>query len=245
MPKFKRIKRPSLFAEVTEELERMIISGALHHGDKLPTEQALADQFGVGRSIIREVHKSLLERGLVAIRPGKGTFVTVPDETTISQALSRFVKTTDETYSTYLYDVRQALEVACIKLAIQRADDKDIRAIERAYEKLRGHVGSQRVSQATGLKLHLTADLEFHLSIARATHNPLFPALLKPIAALQIEISLKILRTQRLQDPSESVILHQEIAENIAKRNEKGAMQALLTVLQHSRELVERANKLS
>ena len=62
--------------------------------------------------------------------------------------------------------------------------------------------------QATGLKLHLTADLEFHLSIARATHNPLFPALLKPIAALRIETSLKILRTQRLQDPKESVILH-------------------------------------
>lgn len=60
---------------VVEELKRAIEQQELKAGEKLPSNEALADMLGVGRSSIREGIKQLQALGLLNVRQGLGTFV--------------------------------------------------------------------------------------------------------------------------------------------------------------------------
>ena len=53
-----------------------IDAGALRPGDRLPTEQRLAEAHGVSRTVVREAVHQLRSRGLLRSRQGSGMFVT-------------------------------------------------------------------------------------------------------------------------------------------------------------------------
>lgn len=61
---------------IAEELRADITEGRLRAGDRLPTENALAERFGVNRHTARQAIASLAADGLVEARRGSGTFVT-------------------------------------------------------------------------------------------------------------------------------------------------------------------------
>ena len=133
MEKYASIERQRLFMEVSEQLEKMILSGLYKPGHKLPSEQTLANEFGVSRNVIREAYKSLMERGLVSVKQGKGTFVTAPHLNLVAQALNRFIQSTEKTSHTNLYEIRRVLEVASVKLAAKRANNEDLVTMEEDY----------------------------------------------------------------------------------------------------------------
>ncbi|GAA3360502.1 hypothetical protein GCM10017744_043410 [Streptomyces antimycoticus] len=56
-------------------LERLILSGELPPGSRVPPERELAESLGVSRGSVREALRALASRGLVARRPGSGTVV--------------------------------------------------------------------------------------------------------------------------------------------------------------------------
>ncbi|MBC7424155.1 MAG: FadR family transcriptional regulator, partial [Ferruginibacter sp.] len=58
------VKRSGVCDEVVSKLQQQIASGKLKKGDKLPSEPALMQQFGVGRSSIREAIRILSNSGL-------------------------------------------------------------------------------------------------------------------------------------------------------------------------------------
>jgi GntR family transcriptional regulator, transcriptional repressor for pyruvate dehydrogenase complex len=62
--------------DLAAELERLILSGRLAVGERLPSERKLSEQFGVSRPAVREALRTLAERHLVDIQPARGTFVT-------------------------------------------------------------------------------------------------------------------------------------------------------------------------
>ena len=60
---------------VADHLTSYITSERLKPGDRLPTETALAEQFGVSRLSLREATKSLEFLGIIASKPGVGLTV--------------------------------------------------------------------------------------------------------------------------------------------------------------------------
>lgn len=64
---------------VCEALLNEVRAGTLRPGDRLPPERALALQFGVSRTVVREAIKTLAARGLVESKVGRGTFICKPD----------------------------------------------------------------------------------------------------------------------------------------------------------------------
>lgn len=60
---------------VLEELVEMIVTGTVAIGEFLPPEQALCDEFGVSRTVIRECIKRIQEKGLILVTQGRGTQV--------------------------------------------------------------------------------------------------------------------------------------------------------------------------
>ncbi len=107
----------SIQARVIAELRRRIISGELQPDVNL-SELALAEDFGVSRTPVREAFKQLQTEGLVEIRPRVGTFVTSPSRREITE----------------LFEMKELLEGAAARLLAQRGR---VPELDRLEENLR------------------------------------------------------------------------------------------------------------
>jgi DNA-binding GntR family transcriptional regulator len=67
-----------VYVTVANRLERRIRAGEFGEAGRLPGETDLAEWYGVARMTIRRAHQELVQRGLIRIVPGKGTYVTGP-----------------------------------------------------------------------------------------------------------------------------------------------------------------------
>src|SRR5436190_21555567 len=84
-----------------------IDAGRLRPGDRLPTEQRLADAHGVSRTVVREAVHQLKSRGLLRSRQGSGVYVTAPPPAPLELDLS-LIASIDDVMQ--LREVRRALE---------------------------------------------------------------------------------------------------------------------------------------
>src|ERR1700741_4176097 len=75
-----------LYGKVEEVLASEIAQGDHRPGDRLPSEDELLARFGVSRITVRRAIQNLIQRGMVEIRRGRGTFVLAPK---ISQELTK------------------------------------------------------------------------------------------------------------------------------------------------------------
>lgn len=64
-----------LYAQLANALQDYIELNKLNPGDKLPSETVLAADHGLSRSTVIKAFETLIDRGLVTRRQGKGTFV--------------------------------------------------------------------------------------------------------------------------------------------------------------------------
>jgi len=81
-----------LYAQVENVIIDRIANGSLAPGSRLPSEDSLVQEYAVSRTTIRAAIQSLVQRGLVEIRRGKGTFVTHPKITQELTELTGFVE---------------------------------------------------------------------------------------------------------------------------------------------------------
>ena len=81
-----------LYAQVENVIIDRISNGSWPAGSRLPSEDSLVQEYAVSRTTIRAAIQSLVQRGLVEIRRGKGTFVTHPKITQELTELTGFVE---------------------------------------------------------------------------------------------------------------------------------------------------------
>ena len=74
-PTFEPRSLTPLYVQAADYVAARIASGDLALGDQLPAERDLAEQWGIAYQTVRHAMKVLRERGLVASRVGKGTFI--------------------------------------------------------------------------------------------------------------------------------------------------------------------------
>jgi GntR family transcriptional repressor for pyruvate dehydrogenase complex len=72
---FRPVHKTRASRAIEAQVRALIAGGEARPGDRLPSERALAQAFGVGRSTLREAIRVLEFAGLLAVRPGTGTFV--------------------------------------------------------------------------------------------------------------------------------------------------------------------------
>src|SRR5919198_367881 len=107
------LDRRTLWQRVHQHLREEIISGSLTPGAEL-SEVALAESLGVSRGPIREAIGRLASEGLVTVRPRRGAVVS-------SLSTEEFIE---------LYQVREALELLAVKLAVPRLRPDDITTLQ-------------------------------------------------------------------------------------------------------------------
>lgn len=158
-----KIQRKRLSDQIIESLIAMIANGELKPGDKLPAEPQLMDQFGVGRSSIREAIGALELIGLITVRPGHGTHIIDSPDKVQSKSIGLSLIAIGHDKIRELVEARVELEHVIVRLAAERATKEDITEIKAQQKKLTAAVKS-------GRKL-IYADLGFHTALAKASHN--------------------------------------------------------------------------
>jgi DNA-binding GntR family transcriptional regulator len=64
-----------VYMQIADDIAGQIGRGELVSGQRLPSENDLAAEYGVARMTVRRAARELTERGLVRVVTGKGTFV--------------------------------------------------------------------------------------------------------------------------------------------------------------------------
>ena len=78
---FIKIDRSSplpLYKQLEDRIVKAIGEGVLKTGDKLPTEDELAEAFGLSRPVVRQAYGALVGARLVSRERGRGSFVRAP-----------------------------------------------------------------------------------------------------------------------------------------------------------------------
>lgn len=146
---------------VAELLLREITDGEFGPGSRLPTEQQLAERFGVGRNVVREAIAQLRADGIVEARQGVGAFVLAPEQRTAIRIDAEGLKSAENMEN--LFELRRILETESATLAAERRSPEDLAAIKAALDRMSGE---ERWEDGS-----IEADLAFHREIARATGN--------------------------------------------------------------------------
>lgn len=224
------ILRRNLYEQVTDRIQEMILSRSFRPGDRLPTEQQLADQFGVSRTAVREAVKALAERGLVRVRQGRGTFVALPSADRASEFLTLFLQLNDRTI-TELLEARRAIELEAVALAAIRRTDEDLRQISSCLERMQ-----YIIEQGPDVDLgpFIDWDVQFHLHIARATRNEIFTFMLTVLRELLRRNFGQALRAPGAR--SRTIAAHEQILRAL----EQGDPDAARTVMRQHLDTAER-----
>lgn len=149
----------------------------------LPSERTLADEYGLSRSMVREALRTLAERRLIDILPGRGSVVR---HATVTDAVEQLIRIFDHSRVTprYLIEARAMIETTAAGIAAVRATPSQLERIHRA-----------RIAcdAATTLLERVSWDLAFHLAILRAAGNPLVELMFRAIQPYIVEILLRSL----------------------------------------------------
>lgn len=170
------IQSERLYERIVSQIEQRIESGELQVGDQLPPERELAEQFAVSRTAVREAVKALRQKGLLEIRPGRGTFVTNGTSDTVRNSLGMLMKIGATKGSGNLVEVREILEPEIAALAATRITEEYIAAMQEAVKTMD--------TALDNVDVFVEADLDFHLALAEATQNPIIPILMDSIIDL-------------------------------------------------------------
>lgn len=233
MTNFPPIERQRLCNKVSKLLEE-IITKEYKVGDRLPSETELAKYFKVSRIVLREAVKILAERGMLETKQGVGTFVIKPDLKNVSKALERFINVNLDCSYKDLYEIRRILEVGIAKLAAIRASKEDISLLKKAIDEME----KNRDLDDKWSK----ADLSFHILLAKATHNELFPTLLSPITNQLLKAYF--LTHQVPGSINSGLQHHRNILEKITARDSEGAGKAMLAHLEDSEHYIMLAEEI-
>lgn len=155
-----RIAKTTLVDEVIAVMRKILREDAWPPGTKLPSEQGLGRQLGVGRSTIREAPRVLDHLGMVESRSGLGTYVL--DHGLPDGRLDSF-ETPEALHA--LYDFRHMLEVPAARLAAKHRTADQLNAIVTTWR------DCGRAAEKHNPIEFARLDYRFHLSIMQASRN--------------------------------------------------------------------------
>jgi GntR family transcriptional repressor for pyruvate dehydrogenase complex len=213
---YREVKQGRLYQGIVSQIQELVISGQLQPGDKLPTEQQLAEQFGVSRTVVREAIKALAEKELVQVKHGKGVYVDTPSAEALQESMLLFFSASDQSLLALL-EAREILEVEIARLAAERATDADK---ELLRESLRREAKILHQPRA-----YVEQDLRFHELLAQATHNEVLSILLNALGEL-----LRESRRVTIEAPGVAQLSwqgHRRIFEAVRDSDEAGAREAM------------------
>jgi DNA-binding FadR family transcriptional regulator len=170
---FKKLNRKPNLEFIIQQIKTQIKDGILKPLEKLPSERKLAVLLGVSRSSVREAIQSLAFSGYLQVIHGKGTYI-LEIAKKYDEVMNFFSSFSNYSINS-LMEARIMLEGEFARIAALNANQEEINIIERI---------ANEIANSKNMTTFFIKDLEFHLTIAKATHNPFMVALMNIIGEL-------------------------------------------------------------
>jgi len=207
-----RVNTPPLWESVLAQMREAILSGQLRPGSKL-VEADLADRFGTSRGPIREAVRELIREGLVVEFDRRGNVVSTLTARDLAE----------------VYGVREALEAAAARFAVERADAVALRELERHLQAFEKGAGGDYLENSTH-------DFAFHRSLVRLAGNERMTV----INEQMLTQTAHLLRTAAEGNPSLQTKIkrsaHRDILKAVAARDVDRAQGAIAAHYRYAEE---------
>ncbi len=210
-----RVAAP-LREQATDRVRAAILDLRLRPGQRL-IERELVENLGVSRATIREVIRQLATEGLVTVVPQRGAEVT---SLSVSDAAD-------------IYEMRAALEALAVRRFVQRAADRDVRALRRAVDAI-----ARAAQDDGGAQDQLAAkDRFYEVLMAGSASGPLQQTL----AGLQARV--RLLRATSLSVPGRPREAAEELRAVVDAVEVRDADRAAEACVLHIRRAAETATR--
>jgi DNA-binding FadR family transcriptional regulator len=222
----------NVHGRVLELLGESIVAGRYPPGSVVPPEPTLGEEMGVSRTVVREVIKSLVAKGLVITGPKVGTRVLPAEQWNwfdpdvvawqSKAGLSReFLRD--------LQELRRVVEPAAVRLAASRATPADLAEIESAYAGMKDAIDNGGD--------YVRHDLAFHQGLLRACHNRMMVQMSKALGAL-LRTSFEI-STTKPDGTALSLPLHRAVLDAVTAGSPPRAEKACLVLIDNAQQDIE------
>lgn len=175
--------------QVCQQIRENIAGGVWPAGTKIPSENKLAELYGVSRVTVRAAIQRLASLGLLESRQGGGTFVCNPGvEHQLDPMIPFFALSRSD--SADVFEFRKIIEVGAVALAAERVTPEMLARMRECCHKM---------EQARNLDEMAEFDLEFHSLVTAATGNPIFEKVfdvLLPTYRAMFEQNVEVLGTE-------------------------------------------------
>lgn len=223
------VETTRLYQLVAAQIEKMIRSGQIETGSRLPSERELAVQLGVSRPSVREAMVALEIAGLIEIKTGSGIYVRSEPE---PQEVTK--KSTDDASSPGPFEIletRLLLEPSIAAEAAKKATPEDIAQLRTVLHAMKS---------TTDPQIELQHDRQFHFLVACATKNMTLANIVSDLwshnfTAMHSGISnlTGLFNTEDMDYQD-----HSEIVQQIELRSTSGARRAMRDHLRHVRAIL-------
>jgi len=223
----KRIKPKKIYEEISDIIIEKVKNGELKPGDALDSVDKMAKMYDVSRSSVREAISSLRAMGLVETRQGEGTFVTSFDASSFSLPVSTALIMQKKDIKELIV-VRRLLEIGTVSLAAKSRTEEDLKNLEKSLTLMKDTEGKGLLGE--------NADLQFHLNIAKATHNDMLINLTSSVSDATLESMRETRRLILYSEESMSKLyeehlkIFQAIKDSDAKLAEKEMRDHLVSI---------------
>ena len=208
--------RPA-YSQVAGQIRELIMSGELAPGDRLPNEGAMATQFGVSRTTVREALRVLSSQGLVITERGVsgGTFVSAGNPAVVVELLEigLNVLTGNNVLTVFeLLECRQTLEVPVAAMAAERRTADDLVRLERLL--------AANPDAGEPFAESFDRHRQIHLAVHDAAQNRMFAVLLEPLFGVVEKLAPRVYSDERLHQVHDE---HVALVDAIRNRDPIGA----------------------
>ncbi len=165
----------TLSQKIERNIEQAILEKKLPVGSKLPSERELCEMFAVSRTALREALRRLSARGLIEIKKGSGMYVKrIKMQDAIKSLNLYYDLKFDNNLINQIIDVRMAFEPQIASMAAMNRTEEDLDLLEQNLLEF-------AQCDPDNTQLESDIDNKFHLSIARATANPIVIVTMEPV----------------------------------------------------------------
>lgn len=212
---------PRLGDHLSGRIAELIARGEFGEQGRLPSELALAQQFGVSRPVVREALSRLRSQGVIVSRKGSGSYILKPAEVDAA-ASSGFGPVDSLAAVRKCFEFRTGVEGEAAFFAAQNHSPKSLAAIRSALDNMEAATVNGTVSASM--------DIEFHFAVARASGNEFFEAVMQSMRQ-PLEFAVNLARSLNLTRPLDHLRLvqneHVVLYEAIEARDRQAARLAM------------------
>ncbi|MDO5416358.1 MAG: GntR family transcriptional regulator [Lachnospiraceae bacterium] len=232
-----QIKKISAADQVCDIIKENIQNGEWPVGERLPAESELASMFGVNRLTVRLALQKLNTLGIVETRTGSGTYVIEFDFNNYIKGIRDFYLEPELLEN--VCEFRKTLEIECVRLAVQRAEENEFDQLEALLEKYQAIVSN--ISDTSDYYHAVAkADIAFHKKICEMSHNKLYLYAFT-VAQAPIYQYILLLNKKRAdaypsaseQEYESTKMLHQNIFNSLKNRDFETCKRYYLAMINH------------